>query len=134
MYEYSAIIRNVHDGDSITVDLDQGLGTWKHGLALRLYGCNAQELGQPGGGEARDNLAALLPVGTRVTVRSYKADRDLSQDKYGGRYDAAVTLPDGRDLVALLIAQQWVAAWDGKGSRPVPPWPRTISTAGQGKY
>lgn len=124
MYEYYAVLRNVHDGDSVTVDLDLGLDTWKHGVSLRLYGCNARELKDPGGVEARDNLAALLPVGLRVIVRSYKSGRDLTDDKYGGRYDGQIILPDGDDLVTLLIAGQWVAPWNGKGPKPLPPWPR----------
>ncbi|MER5754322.1 hypothetical protein [Streptomyces sp. NPDC002088] len=126
MYEYSAIVRDVHDGDTIKVDLDQGLDTWKHSVSMRLYGCNARELKDPGGKEARDNLAALLPVGTKVTIHSHKAGRDLEADKYGGRYDATIALPDGRDLVGLLIEQQWAAGWNGKGARPLPPWPREI--------
>jgi endonuclease YncB( thermonuclease family) len=125
MYTYYAIVRGVHDGDTVTVDLDQGLNEWRHKLSMRLYGCNARELSQPGGPEARDNLAALLPVGTQVVVHSHKVDRDLSPDKYGGRYDAEITLPDGRDLVTLLIEEEWAAAWDGTGTAPVPPWPRT---------
>lgn len=124
MYEYFAIVQKVHDGDTCTVDLDLGLDTWKHGLTLRLYGCNARELNQPGGTEARDNLSSLIPPGTKVIVRSYKINKDLPHDKYSGRYDAAVALPDGTDLVTFLLAQQWAAAWDGKGTRPVPPWPR----------
>jgi endonuclease YncB( thermonuclease family) len=127
VYEYTAVVRDVHDGDTITVDIDLGLGVWKHGASLRLYGCNARELKDPGGAEARDNLAALLPVGSRIIVRSYKPGRDLPEDKYGGRYDATVALPDGRDLVTLLIAGQWVSPWNGKGARPVPPWPRTAA-------
>lgn len=124
MYQYYGIVQNVHDGDSITVDLDLGMGVWMRSLALRLYGCNARELSQPGGPEAQANLSVLLPVGTQVVVHSYKADKDLPEDKYGGRYDANITLPDGDDLVTLLIAGQWVAPWDGKGTKPVPPWPR----------
>jgi endonuclease YncB( thermonuclease family) len=124
VYEYYAVVRSVHDGDTITCDVDLGLGTWSHGLVLRLYGCNARELTDPGGAEARDNLASLLPLGSRVVVRSYKTGRDLPHDKYSGRYDASITLPDGDDLVTLLIAGQWAAAWDGKGAKPVPPWPR----------
>jgi endonuclease YncB( thermonuclease family) len=127
MYQYYAYVRSVHDGDSLTVDVDLGMGVWKHSVALRLYGCNARELSDPGGPEARDAVAALLPVGTRVVVHSYKPDRDLPEDKYGGRYDASITLPDGDDLVTLLVAQQWVAPWDGKGAKPVPPWPRTVN-------
>lgn len=129
MYEYNAIVRDVHDGDTITADIDLGLGIWKHGVALRLYGCNARELKDAGGAEARDNLAALLPVGSRVVLRSHKPGRDLPEDKYGGRYDASVTLLDGSDLVTRLLAGQWVSAWNGRGVRPVPPWPRDIPAA-----
>lgn len=129
MYEYNAIVRDVHDGDTITVDIDLGLHTWKHRISLRLYGCNARELKDPGGAEARDNLAALLPLGSRIVVRSHQPDRDLPEDKYGGRYDATVTLLDGSDLVTRLIADQWASPWDGKGTRPVPAWPRVTSPA-----
>jgi endonuclease YncB( thermonuclease family) len=127
MYEYFATVREVHDGDTVKVDLDQGLDYWRHNVLMRLYGCNARELSQPGGKEARTNLAALLPVGAKVVVRSHKVGKDLDEDKYGGRYDATITLPDGRDLVSVLVEQQWAAEWDGKGARPLPPWPRTIS-------
>jgi micrococcal nuclease len=120
-YVYRATVVSVHDGDTIKVDLDQGLDEWHRNLNVRLNGCNAIELSQPGGHQARDNLAALLPAGTAVTVRS------VSWDKFGGRVDADIELADGSDLVAGLIAAQWAAAWDGTGVRPVPPWPRTVT-------
>ena len=126
MYEYSAVVTDVHDGDTITVDLDLGLDTWKHDFHVRLDGGNSRELKQPGGKEARANLSALLPLGSRVVIRSHKQGRDVAPDKYGGRYLATVTLPDGRDLVAHLIEQQWLVPWDGKGEKPLPPWPREI--------
>lgn len=126
MYEYNAVVTDVHDGDTVTVHLDLGVDTWKHDFHVRLHGGNARELNQPGGKEAQQNLASLLPVGSTVVVRSYKADHDVDPDKYGGRYLAAITLPDGRDLVTLLIEQQWLAPWDGTGKKPVPPWPRTV--------
>jgi micrococcal nuclease len=108
----------VQDGDGIDLDVDLGFDTHHLG-AFRLLGCNARELSQPGGKEARDHLAALLPPGAKVTVRTVKPD------KYGGRYLAAVTLADGTDLVTQLIADGWAMPWDGTGPKPVPPWPRT---------
>jgi endonuclease YncB( thermonuclease family) len=126
MYEYNAVVTDVHDGDTITVNLDLGVGTWHHDFHVRLIGGNAQELKDPGGEEARQNLAGLLPLGSRVVVRSHKAGKDIEPDKFGGRWLADVTLPDGRDLVAHLIEQQWLAPWDGSGKKPVPPWPRKI--------
>lgn len=118
-YTYRATVQSVHDGDTITVDVDLGLGVWRRGQRVRLDGINARELGVPGGREARDNLAALVPAGSEVALRS------VHWDKYGGRIDGAVTLADGRDLAAVLVEGQWAAAWDGSGPRPVPPWPRT---------
>jgi endonuclease YncB( thermonuclease family) len=101
---------------------------WLRGQAFRLLGCNARELAEPGGVEARDHLAGLvLDVGVPVGLgRRGVVLTSVKRDKYGGRYDAAVTLPDGSDLVAGLIAGQWAAPWDGRGPRPVPPWPRTV--------
>lgn len=117
MFTYVAIVERVIDGDSVGLAVDLGFDTWHRG-SFRLLGCNARELSQPGGPDAAANLAALLPAGTRVVIQSVKPD------KFGGRYDAAVTLADGTDLVAQLVAQGWAAAWDGTGTKPVPPWPR----------
>lgn len=118
-----ALINEVHDGDTLYGWVDQGLGMWNHGAArngigFRLNGCNARELSQDGGKEARDNLASLIPVGTVLPITS------VSWDKYSNRLDVTITLADGTDLVTKLIADGWAAAWDGTGARPVPAWPR----------
>lgn len=121
-----AVIWSVHDGDTLTalVNLEAkpllGVALWAE-LPLRLAGCNARELALPGGPEARDHLAALLPVGTAVTVTV------TGVDKFGGRMDARITLSDGTDLVTVLVADGWVALWNGTGPKPVPPWPRPIN-------
>jgi len=120
-YVYWAIVEHVHDGDTVTLDVDLGFDTSRM-TNFRLFGCNARELRDPGGPEAREHLAQLLPVGSRVKIASVRPD------KYGNRYDAAVTMPDGTDLVTQLVATQWAAAWDGTGVRPLPPWPRTVSS------
>lgn len=124
-YVYNAVVESVWDGDSLHASIDLGFGLWnrgmdasKYGVMVRLDGCNAIELSQPGGVDARDHLAALLPAGTPVTLRS------VAVDKYGGRIDADITLADGTDLVTQLIADGWAAPWDGDGTPPVPPWPR----------
>ena len=125
-FTFYALIREVHDGDTLYGWVDQGIGQWNHGaskagIGLRLNGCNARELSQDGGPEARDNLAALIPVGTTVAITS------VGWDKFSNRLDVTITLPDGSDLVETLIAGQWAAAWDGTGPRPVPPWPREVA-------
>lgn len=118
--KFRGVIWDVVDGDTIDVLIDLDVFDQWLMRRFRLFGCNAAERNTPGGAAAKENLAGLLARGTLVTVTSVKID------KYGGRYDASITLPDGTDLVALLIAQQWVAAWTGAGVKPVPPWPRKV--------
>jgi len=118
-----ALIRDVHDGDTLYGWVDQGLGQWNHGLSasgmgLRLWGCNARELHDDGGPEARDHLATLIPVGSVVAITC------MAWDKYAGRIDVSVALPGVGDLVTHLIGTGWAARWDGTGPKPVPPWPR----------
>lgn len=95
-----------------------GRHIWERNAKHRLNGCNSRALTEPGGTEARDNLAALLPVGAIVTLKS------LKPYKYGDEYMCDIILPDGRDLVPLLIAEGWSAPWNGLGPKPIPPWPR----------
>ena len=123
-YVYRAAIVSVHDGDTLTATVSLGFDI-TFTTNIRLLGMNARELSAPGGKEARDNLRALLPSGTVVTISS------ASWDKYGGRCDASITYlgADGQphDLVGGLIAQQWGAPYGGSGPMPVPPWPRTVA-------
>lgn len=118
-YVYRGRVARVVDGDTVLFDVDLGFGLWLHDQSFRLRGLNAREHSMPGGREAADNLARVLPVGALVGLQSVKPD------KYGGRYDARIELDDGTDLVAQLIADGWAAPWTGTGVKPVPPWPRT---------
>jgi len=120
-YVYNAVVERVIDGDTVVVAVDWGFFRYDNPIHVRLLGCNAAELGTPGGDAARDNLTGLLPAGTPLVLQTAKPD------KYAPRWDAAVTyLVDGspRDLVSDLIAAGWVAPWNGRGAAPVPPWPR----------
>jgi endonuclease YncB( thermonuclease family) len=134
---FAATVVSVHDGDTFTADVrlpvtcygaDRavgfGLAVAAHHLWLRarirLAGCNARELSEPGGREAAAHLAEVLTVGLVVECSRVRAD------DYGNRWDAAVAVAvNGRaDLVTELIADGWAAPWNGRGARPVPPWPR----------
>jgi endonuclease YncB( thermonuclease family) len=125
-FRWIAHINEVHDGDTLYGYCDQGAGIWNYGLAkagmgLRLYGCNAIELEDPGGHEARDYLASLIPVGSVIPIDT------MAWDKWQGRVDVSITLPKIGDLVTHLISQQWAAGpYYGTGPKPVPPWPRTV--------
>jgi hypothetical protein len=67
-HPYGTVTR-VHDGDTPIMDLDLGLDTWRKSIGVRLtidtkHWINAIELANPGGVEARDNLASILTVGS----------------------------------------------------------------------
>lgn len=118
---FSGIVWGVIDGDTLDVLVDVDcFDVWLM-RRFRLLGCNAREMKMPGGPEARGHLAGLLPRGAPVGVTSVKVD------KFGGRYDAIIALPDGRDLVSVLVADGWAVRWDGRGSKPVPMWPRAAA-------
>ncbi len=72
-----------------------------------------------GGKEARDYLTALLPVDTKLTVYSYKLDKDPSDAMSFNRYVVQIKMGDGADLGQLMINEGWAVAWDGK-KKPTP--------------
>lgn len=102
---YPGVVRDWHDGDTCHVDLDLGFGELfsAHDLdghpvnSCRIYGINAPELDTAQGKVALAYAEKLCPPGTRVTVTSH------GWDKYGGRFDGTLTLPDGTDFAALML-------------------------------
>ena len=80
-YTYDAVVRAVHDGDTLTLDVDLGFSTWIHKRVIRLFGIDAPELATPEGIVSQAFLRSLLPIGSPVVLESIK-DR---ADKYGGR-------------------------------------------------
>lgn len=124
---------SVHDGDTVdlniifTATIDAGFyqiitttSTQPH--SFRFFGCNLNELTDPGGPEAQATVAAMLPVGTRVRLSSVK------DDKFGGRFDAILWAEDSAgteyNVVQRLIDTHWAVPWNGNGTKPKPPWPR----------
>lgn len=128
---HNATIVSVHDGDTINVVVepykDHYVGSPTKPHPVRLVGCNAIELGNPGGPETQAWLASLLPVGATVVLYQ------VGDDKFAPRWDCSVayvptTAAKGsgivHDLVTDLVADGWVVPWNGLGVKPVPPWPR----------
>jgi micrococcal nuclease len=83
MYQYSAKLVAIVDGDTIDVDADLGFSVTLR-LRLRLAQINAPETGTPEGRAARAYLAELLRGGP-LTINTFKDKRE----KYG-RYLAIV--------------------------------------------
>jgi endonuclease YncB( thermonuclease family) len=117
---FQATIVEVHDGDTFRADLYVGLaGIWLRDRRIRLAGCNAAELHEPGGVPALGALVALLPPGSAALVRVVSEVADPH-----GRLLATVRNTNGVDVVDQLIADGWAAPWNGHGPAPVPAWPR----------
>lgn len=96
MYEYRASLASpadVHDGDTITVMLDQGLKEYRL-MHIRFFGINAPELATAAGHPSRDHLLGLLwpasgpAAPSRLVIRTIKD----AADKYGERWDGKVWL------------------------------------------
>jgi Micrococcal nuclease (thermonuclease) homologs len=117
-YVYAATVLSVHDGDTFLARIDEGFGNFTE-KPVRLAGCNAIELDDPGGKEAREHLLKLLPVGSLCLIRSWV------WDKWRNRIDAMVlTTPTlNWTVTESMIRDGYAARWDGKGKPPVPPWP-----------
>jgi endonuclease YncB( thermonuclease family) len=103
---YPALLLDWHDGDTCHLNVDVGFGiilsAYSTGgrpvLSCRVFGINAPELNTEAGRAALAYAAQLCPPGTRVMVVSH------GWDKYGGRFDGTLTLPDGRDYAAEMLA------------------------------
>jgi micrococcal nuclease len=90
-YLYDAMVTDVYDGDTVTVDIDLGLCIWVRGEKLRLHRINAPELRgdeRPDGLVSRDWLREQI-LNKCVVIETIR-------DKKGkyGRYLAEIWLGD----------------------------------------
>ncbi len=102
MYEYRATIERVKDGDTFACRVDYGFrqgGDW----SIRVRNLWSPELATLGGPEAKAYALLLLPPGGRVVIRTLLT-RTGTETTSLERYVADVTLPDGRDFAATMIA------------------------------
>lgn len=111
-YAYRATILSVHDGDSLTCDVDLGFRI-RQTMPLRLLGLDAPELRTEQGRAARDWLTARLPAGTIVLVRTVRDRRE----KYG-RLLADVTDQAGSVNTDLLVAGHATPYSGGRRTQP----------------
>jgi endonuclease YncB( thermonuclease family) len=106
-----ATVTKIHDGDTLTADLDLGWKITLAGQPVRLARCNAPELATVDGRQALAYLQTLVRVGDLVTVVSTRLD------KYG-RVLGEVTTETGIDLADAMIAAGHAKPWDGTGVKP----------------
>jgi micrococcal nuclease len=113
MFEYRAIIRSVYDGDTLRADIDLGFGATLKNQSLRVHGIDTPELGSDGGIAAREFARTLMPAALVVTIQTFKDARE----KYG-RYLAKITLPDGSDFAAEMVAAGHAKLYFGGAKTP----------------
>lgn len=80
-YWYDAIVKEVYDGDTVTIDIDLGFNTWTMNQKFRLYGVDAPEIRgetKENGIISRDALRNQV-LNQQVIIHTIK-DR---KDKYG---------------------------------------------------
>lgn len=113
MFEYTAKILTVHDGDTCRADIDLGFGVTLKNQSLRIYGIDAPELTTDAGKLARDHAVTLLTGGLIVRIETLKD----SKEKYG-RYLAKIRLPDGTDYAMAMVAAGHAKAYFGGTKEP----------------
>lgn len=74
LYWYKATIVDIHDGDTIRVNLDKGLTDWNIGKYVRFARINAPELLSTGGAESLAYLKELLKDQKEVYLRTNKTE------------------------------------------------------------
>jgi micrococcal nuclease len=111
LYYYAALVTSVYDGDTLTVDLDLGLGIWRHGLAIRLWKVNTPEVSgaeRDQGLVVRDYVRGLL-LDKTVLVRTILDKRGVDKTEKFGRLLGEILVADEAggliNVNDLLLAQ-----------------------------
>lgn len=109
MYEYTALVRRVYDGDTITVDIDIGFGIWMHDQKIRLADINTPEIR---GAEKVEGLKARDWLRNRILNKVVMLH--TIKDKKGkyGRWLGRIYLPDSvlcvnYEMVELGLAKMY---------------------------
>lgn len=113
---YAAQTLRVIDGDTIDARVPIWLGL-ELTVLVRLRGIDAPELHGPCPAQAqaaKDALVTLVGAGP-ITLT------DIAHDKYASRVDARITLPDGQDVAATLLAMGLARPLEPGGRKPEAP-------------
>lgn len=110
-YIYSAVVARWVDGDTVDVDiyipLDFGFHYYQTNqfkIRVRLTGVDTPERGKEGFNEATAFSATLAPVGTLLTIKTYKMPTSYISTGTLGRYVADVFVGDTTVSEALIAS------------------------------
>jgi micrococcal nuclease len=109
LYFYRAIVKDVYDGDTITVDIDFGMKHWLMGVKTRIAYIQAPEVrgeGKEEGFKSREYLKNLL-FGKEIIIKTLK-------DKTGkfGRLLIEIYL-DGEYINGKLVTEGFAKNYPG---------------------
>jgi len=107
MYQYAAKVLSVHDGDTLTLEVDLGFNIFQV-MTIRLYGpdpdrnigINAPELNTIAGKEAKQALKVKLDGVTDLLLLSVK-DRKEKYGRYLGVLTATEITAEGEKTVNI---------------------------------
>jgi endonuclease YncB( thermonuclease family) len=100
-------VNEIHDGDTFKALIDLGFRI-SFTTPVRIRGIQSPELPSAPGIAAADFLRTLIAPGDVVTINSRRLDLH-------GRAEADVTLDDGRDLAAVMLAAGHAVKADQSG-------------------
>lgn len=113
---FQGVVTKVTDGDTVKVHVPTWEQTPFSDQSLRVFGIDTPESHKPPakcaleitrGKAAAVYARTLLQPGQVVTFVYH------GQDKYGGRIDADIILPDGRDWGSIMITNKYAAPYAG---------------------
>lgn len=111
LYHYAAVVTDVYDGDTITVDIDLGIGIWRKGQKIRFWKVNTPELTgtqRTAGLKVRDFVQEML-LGKEVLLRTILDKRGVDSVGKFGRLLGEILIVDGAgeliNVNELLVAR-----------------------------
>lgn len=108
LYEYKAIVKDVHDGDTFKASIDLGF-TVSVDLDFRMWGINAPELKgstKDTATKSRDELRKLI-LNKEVFITSIKPSSKMKTEKYG-RYLAKVFIDVNGDQTNMFDVNKYM--------------------------
>jgi micrococcal nuclease len=123
LYYYAAYVTEVYDGDTLTVDVDLGLGVWRHNQTIRLWKVNTPEVRGPEraqGLQVRDFVRAQV-LDKQILLRTILDKRGEDQTGKFGRLLGEILVEDESgeviNLNQVLLDQGMAQPMDEQGSK-----------------